>query len=196
MKLGVLFVMALASLSSVARAQAPKQTRPIVEPRSPSTAVTRSIAVSLGGMMLVAVGGSSNNAPASLIGFGGMLLGPATGYWYGTDQIGGIGLAARGTALVMMLWGIGNLDAGEDIECLDLTPAQCRDWEEAAAREHRQGEYLIYGGLALIGASSLFDFVNVYYQTEAWNDAHVTIAPTALRASDGPVPALAITGAW
>jgi hypothetical protein len=162
------------------------------EPHDPGNAVARSLAVTVGGYLVFFAGAGSGNGLLLGGGLVGVLAGPATGYWYGSDDVGGIGLVARGTGLIALLIGLDDLEYGEWIECDSFSDPSCADEEARADAKAQRGEYLIYGGLGLIAASSIYDFINVYYATESWNEHNVMLAPVVSSTSTG----LALTGRW
>lgn len=165
------------------------------ERREPSSAVMRSVLFTLGSWG-AALGGLQGSGVLVAGGVVGIVVGPATGYWYGTDQIGGVGLVARATGFLGVAKGIGLIDES-DIDCLGATPEQCHQWEAKAERKERRGRTYIYGGLGLIAASTIYDFVNVYYQTESWNHRHgVDVAPMVRASGDNVTAGLALTGRW
>jgi hypothetical protein len=142
-------------------------------------AVALSIGATAVGFAL-AEGGSPR---AALAGGVTMFVGPSVGQWY-AGSIGGIGLATRGVALLAILRGVAMSDDVADGDCLGLSSADCAAFERAQERETHEANVLIYGGLALWGASTIYDFVAAHRAATRWNREHaLAIAPLVPTAS-------------
>src|SRR5204862_428916 len=141
-----------------ASAQAPGQTAVLpAAPASPhkdtSIAVGLSIGATVGSFVLL--GMSDDSEKLAALGLAGIYLGPSTGQWY-AGRIGGIGLASRAVAAVLVVEGVARADQpGND--CLGLTDAECRDAEARWDHDSSVGEKMIVGGLLLWAGSSVFD---------------------------------------
>jgi hypothetical protein len=186
----LLSMLLLVASVSLAHAQAPGETTPVVvapvaKHKNPSTAMALSIGVTFAGTgMLLASGGEEMPA---LVGIGLMYFGPSTGQWY-TGRVGGIGLVSRAVGAALMISAIPLLNHQGD-DCLGYTDAQCSDRIAQWDRETRQGKWLLFGGLGLWVGSTLFDVVMAGRATQAWNREHaIALTPTLLPAAGGRVP--------
>ena len=127
---------------------------------------------------------NSSNDPAKPawvgIGFGMMLVGPATGHWY-AGELGGMGLGVRSLAVVGT--GAAFLLAFHEDGC----GSSCRNDEALGA-----GLLVASAGAWL--ASSVYDIVSAPGAVRAWNREHgVVVAPTAIVSATGQhVPGVAV----
>ena len=185
------------ALSSTAAAQAPGATQsPPPRPAQPAsgdqkdagTATMLSVGVTLGGFVVAGVSGGEPSV--ALLGGVGMYLGPSTGQWY-AGRVGGIGLAARAVAAIVIVKGITLRDTDE-YDIMGCT-ADCTELRDRSQRDFHNGERLILAGLGLWIGSSVFDIVMARRAVHTWNREHaVALTPTLMPAAGGRAPGVTL----
>ena len=194
-----LTVVVLLALSSAALAQAPGET--VAQPlpaalpsgphKDPVNAVALSIGTTLAGTVLVMGAASEGSGTGALLGLAGMYIGPSTGQWY-AGRVGGIGLASRALAAVLIVKGFTKADQ-QGYDCLGYTDAECAAAEARWDHDAKVGETMIWSGLALWVGSSVFDVVMAHRATTAWNRDHqLSLTPTLMPATGGRATGLSL----
>lgn len=173
-------VLALA-FSIPAFAQAPGEVAPLPAPaqphKDPSTAVALSVSTTAVGLLMFAGGASSHNGTTLLLGATGMFFGPSIGVWYGGGT-GLVGLGGRVAGFLMVLHGIDLDNQAAEGDCLGLSTADCNALVAQQNDQERTAKIFAYGGLAVWGAATIYDFVDAHRATSRWNREHaLTLAP-------------------
>ncbi|MGE5184413.1 MAG: hypothetical protein ACM31C_20225 [Acidobacteriota bacterium] len=185
----------LASTSALAQ-QAPGQVEPAApaaqpaQPhKDPGTAVALSIGATTIGLLVFVDGARHDSSTAGLLGLTTMYVGPSLGVWYGGGT-GAIGLTGRLAGFLMVMHGL-SLDSESDYDCLDLTAAQCKALEQQYNQQQRDARLWAYGGLAVWGAATVYDFVDAHRSASRWNREHaLTLAPMLAPHTTGMAVAL------
>jgi hypothetical protein len=186
----LLVVAASLAISSSAFAQAPGEIQPLAQPgqprKDPTVAVVLSVGATVAGFAMVASSASSSNGGLTTLGIVGMYFGPSAGQWY-AGSVGGIGLVSRAVAAIAIIKGVDMMDQSAEIDC--FPGDNCSGLTDEANRLERRGAYYFSGGLALWGASTLYDFVAAHRAASRWNREHaltvVPIVPTARGTATG-----------
>ncbi len=183
----------LASTSALAQ-QAPGEVAPLAAPsqphKDPGTAVAISVGATVGGFLLLVDGASHENGTAGVLGLAGMYFGPSLGVWYGGGT-GVVGLGGRLAGFLMVLHGIGLEDSAYEGDCLGLSNADCAAYEAQQASQVRTAHFFEYGGLAVWGAATIYDFVDAHRSASRWNREHeLTLAPMLAPHTTGMAVAL------
>ena len=151
------------------------QPQEAIHDKSPELAVGMSIGVTLAGYVAMAEGANQDNAKLSVVGFGAVFFGPSLGQWY-AGKTGGLGIAARGVGLTMMVYGISQLVSASCADC-----ARPND----VSTDQRAKLYLGTGAALWVG-STIYDIVVGYRETDRFNRRqHATFAPTMIPAYNG-----------
>ncbi len=175
-----LFVLAL--LSAEARGQSPGEAPPTR--RSRAIALLLSLGATAAGAAVTTVAYATGSEELSVVGFGGLLVGPSVGRWYAGNKTG-IGLAARGVAGAVMLVA---MVASDEEGCDDDHGEDCPDRPADGGWKP-----VFYSGAALWVGSSLYDIVRAPLDAGEFNRAHeLAVVPTAVPGGAG----LALSGSF
>ncbi len=200
MRLLAATVVLLASTSALAQ-HAPGQVEPIepiapVAPlaqpaqpqKDPGTAVALSIGATTVGLLLLVDGAEHDSGGAALLGLTAMYFGPSVGVWYGGGT-GWIGLAGRAAGFLMVLHAFELEAQSANVECDFNGGCAAADAETAAL--DRRAAWFGYGGLAVWGAATVYDFVDAHRSASRWNREHsLTLAPMLAPHTTGMAVAL------
>lgn len=112
------------------------------------------------------------------------VIAPSAGHFYvGENRHGVIASGARAVAAAAWIWG------GQSV--CEPSPGEC------LSRRHRNGTVEAAGGFLLLGLT-VYDWIDAPFAARRFNRraATVALAPTALRAVDGPAWGLAAAGTF
>lgn len=171
-------VAALVGIASPALAQpGPEPEEPEIDgPKSGGAAVALSLGATLATFAI---------APSSpTLGMVGLIVAPSAGRWY-NHEVGGIGMAARATGIVLALRGITQLDTGG---CEGwYTAAEC----DAVEAQERRGERMLYAGIGIWVAATLYDFAEAGRGAQRYN-RRVQVTPVVTPQQTG----IAVAGSF
>ena len=177
---------------------APAEPERHAKAKDPQKATNLSVLVPLAtmtaGIVLMAADSDESGPAGAILFFGGGIVGPAAGHWYG-GNVGGLGILVRtGATLGMAVGVIGMFESGQ-YECdLDEDYEACQAGSDAADRRLRNFGVLALGGLATFLVSAAYDMSAAGDVAESWNKKHgVTFGPTMLPASGGRAPGASLS---
>lgn len=132
---------------------------------------------------------------ATLVGMVGALFAPSVGHWY-AGASNGRGILLRSAAMTLTTIGALRAFGTQGRDCLGAPSDEvCRQWEEEWEREDRNTAILIFGGLSVLAASSIYDIATAGRSARQWNREHgFTVTPTLVPAAGGHTPGLVLGG--
>jgi hypothetical protein len=151
--------------------------------KSRALALALSIGGTAAGFALISIGSDRDDGNLVVAGAAAVFFGPSFGHWYAGD--GAIkGLALRSSGVVLEVLGLMQMSFGDCI-------GDC----ERRHDDDRLAATMVVGGSALFVIGGIYDIATAPGAASDWNARHaLTIVPTAIRASDGVTPGVALTG--
>ncbi len=164
-------------IAAAAPADVPAQ--PPVDERDPTTALLWSLGGTAASAGMLAVGIKANNENLIVGGLLSSLVTPSLGEIY-AGKILTPGMGIRAASAVAVVYGV----------------ASSICWDNCNSSDQRTGEMLLAGGLIGYAAGTLYDIVAAPSAANEYNAAHrrLTIAPTMMNSSTGPVMGMGIGG--